>query len=159
MEGFEEGRLGGESGEREGCVPGVGWREVDGEGEDAVEAIISQPSLWRILTPQLPASEHSHDFLFRIFAQHRLREPEHPRIVRRGFVSDLSLSSEVYLAAARQDDGVSAIFVSGDAVGGLIDNAITVGSRGLEPPIADLKAEMTESVGSRRVRCSFDRPS
>lgn len=41
MEGFEEGRLGGESGEREGCVPGVGWREVDGEGEDAVAVAVS----------------------------------------------------------------------------------------------------------------------
>lgn len=33
---MEEGRLGGEAGQGEGCVPGVGRREVDGEGEDAV---------------------------------------------------------------------------------------------------------------------------
>ena len=36
LEGREEGWLGDYSGEGEGCVPGVWWREVDGEGEDAV---------------------------------------------------------------------------------------------------------------------------
>lgn len=54
MEGFEEGTLGAETGEREGCVPGVGWRKVDGEGENAVAVLISNFSsripvqvLWR----------------------------------------------------------------------------------------------------------------
>lgn len=36
MKGLEERGLGWEAGEREGCVPGVGWREVNGEGKDAV---------------------------------------------------------------------------------------------------------------------------
>ena len=36
LKGWEEGGLGGDPGEGEGCVPGVRWREVDGEGEDAV---------------------------------------------------------------------------------------------------------------------------
>ena len=41
MEGGEEGRLVVDAGEGEGCVPGVGWREVDGKGEDAVAVRIS----------------------------------------------------------------------------------------------------------------------
>ena len=41
VEGGEEGRLVGDSGEGEGCVPGVGWREVDGKGEDAVAVVFS----------------------------------------------------------------------------------------------------------------------
>lgn len=159
MEGVKEGELGWEAGEGECCLPGVGLREVDGEGEDAVEAIISQSSLWRNLAPQFPASEHSHDFLFWICAQHRLREPEHPRIAHRGFVSDLTVSPEIYLAAACQDDGVGAVFVGGDAVRGLVNDAVAVRSCRLEPPVADLKAEVTEGVCSRWLRCSLNRPS
>ena len=41
VEGGEEGRLVGDSGEGEGCVPGVGWREADGKGEDAVAVVFS----------------------------------------------------------------------------------------------------------------------
>lgn len=41
VEGGEEGRLVEDSGEGEGCVPGVGWREVDGKGEDAVAVVFS----------------------------------------------------------------------------------------------------------------------
>ena len=152
MEGVKERQLGWEAGEGECCLPGVGLREMDGEGEDAVavaisgisgaplggtgnvQAIISQSSLWRNLAPQFPASEHSHDFLFWICAQHRLREPEHPGIAHRGFVCDLTVSPEVYLAAACQDDGVGAVFVGGDAVRGLVDDAVAVRSCRLEPP-------------------------
>lgn len=36
LEGRQEGGLADDPGEGEGCVPGVSWREVDGEGEDAV---------------------------------------------------------------------------------------------------------------------------
>ena len=42
MEGFEEGTLGGEAGEREGCMPSVGRRKVDGEGEDPIAVVISR---------------------------------------------------------------------------------------------------------------------
>ena len=66
--------------------------------------------------------------------QHRLRKPEHPRIIDRGHISDLSVSSKVYLAAPRQDDGVGAVFVGGDAVSALINYAIAVCSGRLEPP-------------------------
>ena len=44
LEGREEGGLGDDSGERESCVPGVWWREVDGEGEDAVAVASSDIS-------------------------------------------------------------------------------------------------------------------
>lgn len=136
-----------------------------------VQAIISQPSLWRNLALQLPASEHSHNFFFRIFAQHRLCELEHPRIVVRGYVSDISVLPEVYLAAAPQNDSVSTVCVSRDAMRGLVDDAIAVGSGRLEPPaipdvresyhgendwgkdsLADLKAEVAEGVCSRWLR-------
>ena len=68
---------------------------------------------------------------------HRFREPEHPRIVDRGCVSDGSVSSKVYLAVASQDNGVGAVFIGCDAVRSLIDDAITVSCGRLEPP-ADL---------------------
>ena len=109
---------------------------------------------------------------------HRFREPEHPRIVDRGCVSDGLVSSKVYLAVASQDDGVGAVFVGCDAVGSLVDDAITVSCGRLEPPadwnvryglfqdkgherdvLADLEAEVTKGVCSRRLRCSLNRPS
>lgn len=65
---------------------------------------------------------------------HRFREPEHARIVDRGCVSDGLVSSKVYLAVASQDDGVGAVFVGCDAVGSLVDDAITVSCGRLEPP-------------------------
>lgn len=40
MEGGEEGWLGREAGKGEGRVPGIRWREVDGEGKDAVAAAV-----------------------------------------------------------------------------------------------------------------------
>lgn len=155
LEDGEERGLAGDAGEGEGCVPGVWGGEVDGEGEDAVagavsgisgfrawllgkngdgQAIISQPSLWRNFAPQFPASEHSHDFLFGIFTQHRFRKPEYPRIVDRGCISDLSVSPEVCFAAACQDDGVRIFAIGCDAVRCLVDDAVAVGSRRLEPP-------------------------
>ena len=39
VEGWEERRLVGDAGEGEGCVPGDGGREVDGEGGDAVAVV------------------------------------------------------------------------------------------------------------------------
>lgn len=52
MEGKEERGLGLEAGEREGGVPGVGRRQVDGEGKDAVAmalSSISGLSVWPLL--------------------------------------------------------------------------------------------------------------
>lgn len=66
--------------------------------------------------------------------QHCLGEPEYPRIVGRGLVSDLAASPEVCLAATCQDDGVSTLFVGCDTVRGLVDDAIAVGSGRLDPP-------------------------
>ena len=155
LEDGEKRGLAGDAGEGEGCVPGVWWREVDGEGEDAVagavssisrfrvrllgengdtQAIISQPCLWRNFASQLPASEHSHDFLFGIFTQHRFRESKYPRIVDRGCISDLLVSPKVCLAAPCQDDGVRSFVVGCDAVRCLVDDAVAIGSRRLEPP-------------------------
>ena len=155
MQSGKEGGLGRDAGEGEGCVPGVGGSEADREGEDSitmtvfdvsgshsgarrrggnVQAIISQSSLWRNLAPQLPASEHSHDFLLGIFTQHRFREPKHPRIVDGGFVSNRSVSAKVCLAIASQHNGISTILVGGDGVRGLVDDTVTICSGGLEPP-------------------------
>lgn len=44
MESREEGGLVGDAKKGEGCVPCVGRREVDGEGEDAVAVKISSIS-------------------------------------------------------------------------------------------------------------------
>lgn len=49
MEGLEEGGLGGEPGECERYVPGIGWREADRERQDAVAVVafcISGVPLW-----------------------------------------------------------------------------------------------------------------
>ena len=114
-----------------------------------LQAVISQTSFWRNLTPQLPTSEHSHNFFLGIFAQHCLRESEYPRVVHCGFVSDLSLPPEICFAVACQDDGVGTIFIGGDAVSGLVDNTVTIGSGRLEPPAVRMsgKAFMGTTVG------------
>ncbi len=41
VESTEEGGLCSDAGEGEGCVPGVGRRKVDGEGDDAVAVAVS----------------------------------------------------------------------------------------------------------------------
>ena len=98
------------------------------------QAIISQPNLRCKLAPQFPTSKHPHDFFVGIFTQHRLRQLECSRIIDRSFVSDLSVSPKVCLAAACQDNGIGTVFVGRDAVRGFIDDAIAIGSGRLEPP-------------------------
>ena len=49
VEGLEEGGLDGEPGEGEGYVPGIGWREMDRERQDAVAVVafcISGVPVW-----------------------------------------------------------------------------------------------------------------
>ena len=172
MKSGEEGRLVGDAGKCKSCVPGAGWREEDGKGEDTItvvisdisgvpvwiwgekgysQAIISQTGFWRNLALQLPTSEHSHNFLIRIFAQHCLCESEYPWVVNCGSVLDLSLSPEICFAVACQDDGVSTIFIGRDAVSSLVDDAITIGSGRFQPPAVRMsgKGIMATIVGER----------
>ena len=48
VEGREERWLVGDAGEGEDCVPGDGWREVDGEGGDAVAMVDPLISIRRV---------------------------------------------------------------------------------------------------------------
>lgn len=167
VEGWKEGRLGEDAGKGEGCVPGAWWREVDGEmgnavaavtlgirtprkwfpGENGnVQAIISQTGLWRNLASQPPAPKHAHDFLFGIFSQHRFREPPYPRVVDCGLVSDIPFSPEVCLTATCKDNGVRTMFIGGDAVSRLIDDAIAVGSSRLKPPAVQMLGQCTGAM-------------
>ena len=155
MKGWEEGGLVGDAGEGESSVPRAWWRKVNGKGDDAVavvqprisifpcgsvvemkilQAIISQPSFWCNFAPQSPASEHAHHFLFGILTEHRFGEPEHARIVDCGPVSDISTSPNLCLAAACHDNGVRTMYIGSDAMSGLINDTIAVGSGRLEPP-------------------------
>ena len=90
---------------------------------------------------------------------HRFREPEHPRIVNRSCVSDGLVSSKVYLAVASQDDGEGAAFVGCDAVGSLVDDAITVSYSRLEPP-ADLSVRygLFQEMGHERTYSPTSKP-